>query len=253
MDAYGTAAIGRLAAEAASLSKSLPANRPTDGADAFKRKQAAQEFAALLFLEVLKAMRAALPQEGLLESESLSRDIYNSMLDAEIAKAMAKRDSTGFLKTVESALAKAAPEAGQQQKLLKPPVEGEISALFGVRHDPLNGDKNLHKGDDIAASSGTIIRAAEAATVTYSGRTAGYGNLVELDHGGGVVTRYAHNSGNLVAAGEKIQAGQPIALVGGTGRSTGAHLHLEVLKSGQAVNPAAVFGLGKGGKFSSLA
>jgi murein DD-endopeptidase MepM/ murein hydrolase activator NlpD len=223
MDAHGTAKIGQLAAETASVGKSLAVNRPTDGADVFKRQQAAQEFASLLFLEVLKAMRAALPQEGALESESLSRDIYNSMLDVEIAKAMAKRDTTGFLKTVESALAKAAPEA-QQDKLLKPPIEGQISSLFGARNDPL----------------------------TYSGRTVGYGNMVELEHGGGVVTRHAHDSGNLVAAGGEIRAGQPIASVGSTGRSTGAHLHFEVLRSGVAVNPASVFAVGKGGKFSSV-
>jgi murein DD-endopeptidase MepM/ murein hydrolase activator NlpD len=252
MDAHGTAKIGQLPAETASVSKSFSANSPTDRTDALKRQQAAQEFASLLFLEVLKAMRAALPQEGVLESEALSRDIYNSMLDAEIAKAMAKRDTTGFLKAIESALAKAAPEA-QPNKLLNPPVEGDISSLFGARNDPLNGAKHFHKGIDIAAPPGTTIKAAAAGTVTYSALTAGYGNMVELDHGGGVVTRYAHNSHNLVAAGAQIQTGQPIAFVGSTGRSTGVHLHFEVLGSGEAVNPAAVFGVGKGGKLSSLA
>jgi murein DD-endopeptidase MepM/ murein hydrolase activator NlpD len=253
MDAHSIADMGKLAVATASVSKALSANGRTDGADALKREQAAQEFASLLFLEVLKAMRAALPQEGLLENESLSRDIYNSMMDAEIAKVMAKRDATSFVKTVEKSLTKGAPSS-QQQSALTAPVEGVISSAFGARVDPLNGANKFHEGIDIAVPSGTTIRAAAAGKVIFSGRAAGYGNMVEVEHGGRVITRYAHNSGNLVAAGEQIQAGQPIALVGTTGRSTGSHLHFEVRRSGKAVNPETLFGaIPKGSKFSSMA
>jgi murein DD-endopeptidase MepM/ murein hydrolase activator NlpD len=220
--------------------------------DARERKKAAQEFASLLFLEVLKSMRAALPQDGMIEGESLSRDIYTSMMDGEIARVMAKRDSTGFARTVEKSLDKmTAPP--QQKSELKALPGGVVSSVFGVRKDPINGEKRFHKGVDIAAPAGTPVKAAAAGKVVFSGRIAGYGNLVEVDHGNGLMTRYGHNSANLVSVGDEIQAGQAIALVGNTGRSTGNHLHFEVRKAGKAVNPEILLGeFAKGSKLSSL-
>jgi murein DD-endopeptidase MepM/ murein hydrolase activator NlpD len=251
MDANSTANIGKMAWEAASASKPAAANALADSGSAVKRREAAQEFASLLFLEVLKAMRAALPQEGLLESESLSRDIYISMMDAEIAKVMAKRDATGFVKTVEKSLGKAVTQP-QELSALGAPVDGVVSSGFGVRTDPFNGAAKFHGGIDISAPSGTPIRAAAAGKVIFSGQAAGYGSIVEVEHGFGMVTRYAHNSSNLVSPGERIEAGQPIALVGETGRSTGAHLHFEVLRSGKPVNPEIVLsGTAKGSRLSS--
>ena len=220
--------------------------------DARERKKAAQEFASLLFLEVLKSMRAALPQDGLIEGESLSRDIYTSMMDAEIARVMAKRDSTGFTQAVEKSLEKIAAQP-QQKSEPKAPTGGVVSSVFGLRKDPVNGEKHFHRGIDIAAAAGAPVKAAAAGKVVFSGRMAGYGNLVEVDHGNGLMTRYGHNSANLVSVGDEIQAGQAIALVGKTGRSTGNHLHFEVRKDGKAVNPEIILGeLAKGSKLSSL-
>jgi murein DD-endopeptidase MepM/ murein hydrolase activator NlpD len=156
MDANGTANIGKMAWEAASASTPAAAHAVAEPASAVKRREAAQEFASLLFLEVLKAMRAALPQEGLLESESLSRDIYSAMMDAEIAKVMAKRDATGFVKTVDKSLAKAVAQP-QELSAVGAPVDGVVSSVFGARKDPFTGSEKLHSGIDINAPSGTPI------------------------------------------------------------------------------------------------
>jgi len=118
------------------------------------------------------------------------------------------------------------------------PIEGGwISSLFGWRTDPITGRKELHEGMDFAARYGTRIRSVAAGIVTWSGRRSGYGYMVEIDHGNGYITRYAHNRENLVNVGEKVQKGTVIASLGSSGRSTGSHVHFEVLKDGKFVNP----------------
>ncbi|HEY3165861.1 MAG TPA: peptidoglycan DD-metalloendopeptidase family protein [Candidatus Binatia bacterium] len=218
--------------------------------DAAARQKAAQEFTALLYLEVLKAMRVTLAQDGFVESESLSRDIYTAMFDAEIAQAMAKRDVSGFSKTVERSLERISPPPSQAHT----PTQGMVSSPFGLRKDPISGKEKFHQGVDIAAPAGTAVKAVAGGKVVLSGWVAGYGNLVEVDHGDGLVTRYGHNAQNLVSEGEHIQAGQPLALVGSSGRSTGAHLHFEVRRFGKPVTPESFLGdLTKGTKIRSVA
>lgn len=217
-----------------------------------ERRKAAQEFSSLLYLEVLKAMRAAMPQEGLLENEALSRDVFTAMMDSEIARVMARRDSTGFTQQVEKSLEKTAAQP-QRQHESQDSAKGIVSSGFGKRTDPLNGQVRFHEGIDIAAPSGTSVKAAADGKVVFSGHVAGYGNLLEVDHGNGWVTRYGHNAANLVAAGDDIKAGQAIALVGNTGRSTGPHVHFEVRKAGKPVNPENLLGgMTKGSRISSI-
>jgi len=120
---------------------------------------------------------------------------------------------------------------------LKSPVEGQISSLYGDRKDPFTGKNRRHNGLDIAAPAGTSVSAAAAGTVSYSGWKPGYGNIVIIEHGNGYETRYAHNSDTLVRKGETVTAGQSIATVGSTGRSTGPHLHFEVRKDNSPVDP----------------
>lgn len=221
--------------------------------DAAQRQRVAQEFASFLYLEVLKAMRAALPEKGLLETEATSRDMYTSMMDAEIARLMAKRDTTGLTKMVEKSLDKMADKAQKQNQPVEP-TSGVISSSFGLRQDPIDGTPRFHDGIDIAAPAGSPIKAVASGKVIFSGNLTGYGNMVEVDHGDGLVTRYGHNSVNLVAAGDEVQAGQSIALVGSTGRSTGSHLHFEVRKAGKPVNPSILLGeFAKGTKHNSSA
>jgi len=119
----------------------------------------------------------------------------------------------------------------------RPIQDGWVSSLFGWRADPITGRKEMHDGMDFAAKFGTEITSVGAGIVTWSGRRAGYGNMVEIDHGNGYMTRYAHNRKNLVAVGEKVEKGSIIAIMGSTGRSTGSHVHFEVLKDGKFVNP----------------
>ncbi len=124
-----------------------------------------------------------------------------------------------------------------------PVQEGYVSSGFGRRVDPISGRMSMHTGLDFAAPRGTPIYAVGAGVVTFAGRNGAYGNMVEVTHGGGYKTRYAHAHTLNVAKGDLVQKGQEIATVGSTGRSTGPHLHLEVFRNGMAVNPARYIAL----------
>jgi murein DD-endopeptidase MepM/ murein hydrolase activator NlpD len=118
------------------------------------------------------------------------------------------------------------------------PVQGGwISSGFGVRADPFNGHQSYHEGVDIASSMGSPVLAMGDGVVSHSGEKSGYGLLVEVTHESGLITRYAHASAVLVRVGDRVQKGQPIAQVGTTGRSTGPHLHFEVVRNGTSVSP----------------
>ncbi|MFP5358036.1 MAG: M23 family metallopeptidase [Gammaproteobacteria bacterium] len=131
--------------------------------------------------------------------------------------------------------------ASRLQGQIKPsgwPVEsGWISSLFGWRTDPFTGRRSLHEGVDFAGREGSDVLAVASGIVTEASSRFGYGYLVEINHGNGYVTRYGHNRSLLVQIGEKVNKGQRIALLGSTGRSTGPHVHFEVLFNGRTVNP----------------
>ncbi|MFI4884027.1 MAG: M23 family metallopeptidase [Steroidobacterales bacterium] len=120
----------------------------------------------------------------------------------------------------------------------RPVSTGYISSGFGQRVDPFTGGAEFHEGIDFAAPEGTRIRAVAAGIVTWAGPRGGYGNMVQIDHGNGYATRYGHAYKVLVHVGETVNRGDVLALVGDTGRSTGPHVHFEVLKNGHEVNPA---------------
>ncbi len=117
------------------------------------------------------------------------------------------------------------------------PVSGPITSGFGERKNPLGAGDDFHSGLDIAASQGDPIAAAAAGRVISAGPDGGYGNLVVVDNGAGVTTRYAHCSQIYARVGEQVEAGQLIAAVGSTGRSTGPHLHFEVRVGDSPVDP----------------
>lgn len=119
----------------------------------------------------------------------------------------------------------------------RPVAEGWLSSYFGVRQDPFTGEPAHHKGLDFAGDVGGAVIATAAGIVSWAGQRWGYGLLVEIEHGDGWVTRYAHNGDVQVAIGEVVTKGQRIASIGNTGRSTGSHVHYEVLKNGQPINP----------------
>jgi len=119
------------------------------------------------------------------------------------------------------------------------PAKGaSISSPFGTRTDPFTGRLRRHKGVDIASSIGTPIYATAAGVVTLSEEKNGYGFMVEINHGSGFMTRYAHASSLIVSVGQVVEKGQEIAVIGLTGRSTGPHVHYEVVKDGRQINPS---------------
>jgi len=117
------------------------------------------------------------------------------------------------------------------------PIDSYITSNYGGRADPIRGGRAFHKGIDFEADVGDPVMAVADGVVSFSGRRSGYGNTIEIDHGNGYVTRYAHNSRLERKVGSLVRAGQEIAKAGSTGRSTGAHVHFEVWKNGAAVNP----------------
>jgi murein DD-endopeptidase MepM/ murein hydrolase activator NlpD len=118
-----------------------------------------------------------------------------------------------------------------------PLIGGWISSQFGKRHDPFTGHVAFHKGVDFVGRPGSRVLAVGPGVVSFSGYKSGYGYVVELSHPTGQLTRYGHNSRNLVRVGQTVAAGQAIAVIGSTGRSTGTHVHFEVEQDGKLVNP----------------
>lgn len=120
----------------------------------------------------------------------------------------------------------------------RPIVSGWLSSPFGARSDPFTGKRAHHGGIDFAGRRGSEIVAVAAGVVSFSGSRYGYGNLVEINHGNGLSTRYGHNQENLVKVGDTVKKGDSVALMGDTGRATAPHVHFEVLQNGRAINPS---------------
>jgi murein DD-endopeptidase MepM/ murein hydrolase activator NlpD len=124
----------------------------------------------------------------------------------------------------------------------RPVLSGFISSYFGERADPFDGREAFHKGVDFAGTAGEKVMAVAAGVVTWAGERSGFGKLIEINHGDGYVTRYAHNERTLVAVGQTVKRGEAVALMGSTGRSTGPHVHFEVLRNGRQVDPLSYIG-----------
>ncbi len=120
----------------------------------------------------------------------------------------------------------------------RPILQGWLSSRYGMRTDPFSGKRDFHAGVDFAGKEGSPVVATGAGVVTWAGNRSGYGKLIEINHGGGYATRYGHNRKILVKVGETVKKGQIIGEMGSTGRSTGPHVHFEVLRNGRPVNPA---------------
>ncbi|WP_299802259.1 M23 family metallopeptidase [uncultured Shewanella sp.] len=119
----------------------------------------------------------------------------------------------------------------------RPIQKGWLSSPYGLRNDPFNGKRTMHKGIDFAGKEGVDVIATAGGVVTWADKMFGYGNLVEIDHGNGLSTRYGHNKALSVNVGDVVAKGDKIAVMGSTGRSTGPHVHYEVLRGGQQIDP----------------
>jgi murein DD-endopeptidase MepM/ murein hydrolase activator NlpD len=232
-----------------------------------KRLEAAcAEFESLLINLVMKQMRKTVTKSGLIDG-GMGEEIFTGMMDEEIAKQMSSRQGLGLRVALMEQLTGVRGSAVPRNIALKNyrtnnpvttsgqtfalPVSGTISSPYGWRKDPFTGESKFHHGVDIASPAGSGIFAAGKGRVVFSGWKKGYGNVVEIEHGDGFTTLYAHNEKNLVKKGEEISHYQLIALVGDTGKSTGAHLHYEVKKNGEVVNPTKVTQLSEGGWYAS--
>lgn len=239
--------------------------REGDSARKAALKKAVEEFEALFINEMMKSMRATIQKSSLFDGGN-AEEIYNSMMDSELSRFMASSGGIGLGKVLMDQIAPedrnvpasiqneahvhmplAATTVGSEKtpaapikdllNLMRFPLNGVISSRFGLRNDPFTGMERFHHGVDIAAKEGTPVYPAAGGRVIFSGYKEGYGNVVDIIHEDGLVTRYGHNLKNVVNQGDMTKTSEPIAYVGMTGRATGPHLHFEVIKDGSAMDP----------------
>jgi len=201
----------------------------------------------------------ALPPPAGAGNASVSKDSANgvSATVPPVVSAVAKAESAASVENSRLSppgFATRIPDASEKtgsinyEEWLSPIRKGGyISSSFGYRKDPFDGTRKFHYGVDVAAEAGTEIFPVKSGEVTFSGYRKGSGNIIEIDHGEGFVTRYAHNRANRVAVGDRVSPDTIIAEVGSTGRSTGPHLHFEVQQNGRKIPPRMIFaGISKG-------
>lgn len=226
-------------------------------------KLAAKQLEAFFLRQLLAESR---PKGGTLDG-GFAGDTFKQMLDEAIADKMSAAGGIGLSqlfaqqldKPGETAAAPATPIAGAPVRgVAGPPIDlppgtphfilpvvGRATSGYGVRTDPIHGTTVNHRGFDLAAPTGTEVAAAARGTVIHAGPAGTYGNLVTLRHDNGFETRYAHLSTVGVQVGDVVEAGQDVGKVGSTGHSTGPHLHFEVRRDGEAIDPAPLLPLNR--------
>ena len=221
---------------------SSPVKNPAEERDK-KLKEACKQFESIFTYEMLKSMRNSI-QKCDLFSGGQAEEVYQSMLDQELSKNMAGNGSNSIadllyqqFKQMDDISGNRDTGSTNDKSLPVLPLKARISSSFGWRKDPLTGQKKFHDGIDLAAKEGTDVKAVMAGRVQITDNQKGYGKVVVLDHGHGFTTLYAHNSDIMVKAGDWVTKGAAIAKVGSTGRSTGPHLHFEVRRDGERLDP----------------
>lgn len=169
-------------------------------------------------------------------------DMPRNQLDRGLATLDAQFRASGTQLSVLESLLTDAELAADAVPSREPIAGSYVTSGFGHRADPINGGSQFHKGIDFEADVGDPVMAVADGVVSFAGDRSGYGYTVEVDHGNGYVTRYAHNSRLVRRVGELVRAGDEIAKAGSTGRSTGAHVHFEVWQSGRVVDPRHYLG-----------
>jgi murein DD-endopeptidase MepM/ murein hydrolase activator NlpD len=241
-------------------------------AERAKVQQLAQEFESYFLVQMLRQMRESLGDDE--SKDGLGASTMTDTVDIELSRRLTAQGGFGLARTLQDAIerqtlgSRATPtlaagsgaiatpsllpltvgqaasplvsiaEPHDDEPSLPLPIDAPVSSPFGLRPDPFTGARRFHAGVDIAAAYGREVPAAAAGRVVFAGEQGGYGNTVVVEHEGGIRTRYAHLSTVQVDVGARVDAGTFVGRVGSTGRSTGPHLHFEVLQDGQPVNPA---------------
>jgi murein DD-endopeptidase MepM/ murein hydrolase activator NlpD len=200
-------------------------------------QQAARQLETLVLKQLVTASKAF---EG---GSGAGSAIRAGLFADALADALVKGGGLGLSRSIEESVAPGTSPASPASpaRPAASPAAWQLppaSSSFGPRHDPFDGHLTRHEGVDLPAAEGSLVRAPAGGTVVRSGARGGYGNALEIDHGNGLSTVYAHASELLVREGEPVAAGQPIARAGQTGRATGSHLHFEVRLGGTPVDPA---------------
>jgi len=177
------------------------------------------------------------PARGGPETEEPGMSVEPLELDTMLDQLALQIDYRGDQLAVLEKLLASRRLSREQSPEGRPISSGWLSSYYGKRADPFSGKQKFHSGVDFAGNEGVDVLAVASGVVTWSGKRSGYGTMVEINHGNGLVTRYAHNKENLVEVGDTVKKGQVIGLMGKSGRATGPHVHFEVLKNGQKVNP----------------
>lgn len=247
---------------------SLDSSKRTD-ADRQEIKRLAQQFEAMLMTQMLREMRRSMLDDEEAKENGFGAEAMTDTADVELGAALSRTGGIGLtdslLKVFERQItgiqeaagagrssgaggAGEASEAGVADQIAyasKSPARlltdvttsAPVSSKFGWRLDPLSGETRFHQGVDIAVAYGHDVKAAADGIVSFAGVQNGYGNTVVIDHDGGRQTRYAHLSQELVRAGDVVSEGQVLGKSGNSGRSTGPHLHFEMLMNGRPVDP----------------
>lgn len=239
---------------------SLDSSKQTD-ADRAQIKLLAQQFEAMLMTQMLREMRRSMVDDDQEQKENgFGLETMTDTTDAELGSALSRAGgiglTSGLLKAFEHQIAGASQSidsgnaSGAQPEIIESPIPkplqvsdvtapARVSSRFGWRQDPLTGEASFHQGVDLAVAYGRDVKAAADGVVSFAGVQNGYGNTVVIDHQDGRQTRYAHLSQELVRAGDAVSEGQVLGKSGNSGRSTGPHLHFEVLVNGKPVDPVA--------------
>jgi len=249
----------------AAQGSSLDSSKRTDADERQQIKMLAQQFEAMLMTQMLREMRRSMLDDEDDKENGFGAQTMTDTIDVELGAALSRTGGIGLtsslLKTFESQItslnkapgatapspvekavpASLPPDIAVAKPLLLSDITttAPLSSKFGWRQDPLTGEARFHHGVDIAVAYGHDVKAAADGVVSFAGVQNGYGNTVVIDHEGGKQTRYAHLSQELVRAGDVVSEGQVLGKSGNSGRSTGPHLHFEMLVNGRPVDPVA--------------
>jgi murein DD-endopeptidase MepM/ murein hydrolase activator NlpD len=217
-------------------------------------------------------MRDTIEESGLADDVGFGKSIYTELFDQELSRSVAQRGALGIADLLYNRLAQNTAadqeggtpngESGPVSSKVAPapqsrndgaavlsdaevpdfrlPVKAPVSSGYGVRTDPFTGQKRFHSGIDLAAPAGTQVLAPWGGKIVSVGSEAGYGNYVVVQHPEGFQTRYAHLGSASVRRGDPVTAGEVLGTVGSSGRSTGPHLHFEIMRDGRRIDPKAV-------------